>query len=231
MRLDSTMKWYGGAALAAVLVLLAGYFLLVSPTRSNADEITASAAAQNDANGVTQQRIDALKAQYKNLPDLQKDLAALQTHLPTTPQMPALLRSLSAAAAKSGVTLVSVTPSNPAVLQSGSTTAGPITAASASAPGQVADYPLAISVQGNFANIKLFMASLEALPRSVLVTGLNIQRAGEAQGGVDATDTTNGALIAMVAAHVFSATPGSAVAPAQTTTTTTSAAGEAGAAS
>jgi Tfp pilus assembly protein PilO len=116
------------------------------------------------------------------------------------------------------------------VLATGGSAAGPITAATASAPGQVADYPLAISVQGNFANIKLFMASIEALPRSVLVTGLNVTRAGDGQGGVDATDTKNGALIAMVAAHVFSATPGSAVAPAQTTTTT-SPAGEAGAAS
>ncbi len=223
MRLDSTMKWYGGAALGAVLVLLAGYLLLVSPTRSNADEITAQAQAQTDANGVTQQRIDALKAQYKDLPVLQKDLAALQTHLPTTPQMPALLRALSAAAAKSGVTLQSVTPSNPTVLSTGASAAGPITTATASAPGQVADYPLAISIQGNFANVKLFMASLEALPRSVLVTGLNVTRAGDAQGGVDAQDTKDGALIAMVAAHVFSATPGSAVAPAQTTTTTTGA--------
>ena len=55
----------------------------------------------------------------------------------------------------------------------------------------------------------------------MLVTGLNVTRAGEAQGGVDATSTANGALIAMVSAHVFSATPGSAAAPAQTTTTTT----------
>lgn len=223
MRLDSTMKWYGGAALAAVLVLLAGFFLLVSPARSNADEIQAQAAAQDDANGMLQSKIDTLKAQYKDLPTYQKDLAALQTHLPTTPQMPALLRSLSQAAARSGVTLVSVTPSNPTVLASGNQASGPITAATASAPGQVSDYPLAISVQGNFANVKLFMAQLEALPRSVLVTGLNVTRAGEAQGGVDATSTANGALIAMVSAHVFSATPGSAAAPAQTTTTTTTA--------
>jgi Tfp pilus assembly protein PilO len=223
MRLDSTAKWYGGAALAAVLVLLAGYFLLVSPTRSTADEVSAQVQAQNDANDATQLRIDALKAQYKNLPDLQKDLAALQTHLPTTPQMPALLRSLSTAAARSGVTLVSVTPANPTALSTNGQAAGPLTSANASAPGAVSDYPVAIAIQGNFANVKLFMASLEAIPRSVLVTGLNVTRAGESQGGVDASSTANGALKAMISAHVFSATPGSAVAPAQTTTTTTTA--------
>jgi len=230
MRFDSTMKWYGGAALATVLVLLAGYFLLVSPKQSSAAEITAAAQAQEDANDVTQSRINTLKAQYKDLPTYQKDLAALQTHLPTTPQMPALLRSLSQVAARSGVTLVSVTPSNPTVLATGNQASGPITAATASAPGQVSDYPLAISVQGNFANVKLFMTQLESMPRSVLVTGLNVTRAGESQGGVDATSTANGSLIAMVAAHVFSATPGSAAAPAQTTTTTTGA-GATGAAS
>jgi Tfp pilus assembly protein PilO len=223
MRFDSTMKWYGGAALATVLVLLAGYFLLVSPTRSSADEITVAAQAQEDANGVTQQRIEALKAQYKNLPELQKDLAALQTHLPTTPQMPALLRSLSAAASRSGVTLVSVTPSNPTVLAGGAAAGGPVTAGAASAPGSVSDYPVAISIQGNFANVKLFMASLEAMPRSVLVTSLNVARANESQGATDAKSTANGSLVAMVGAHVFSATPGSAAAPVQTTTTTTAA--------
>ena len=73
MRFDSTMKWYGGAALATVLVLLAGYFLLVSPTRSSADEITVAAKAQEDANGVTQQRIEALKAPTKHLPEASSD--------------------------------------------------------------------------------------------------------------------------------------------------------------
>lgn len=228
MRFDSTMKWYGGAALAAVLVLLAGYFLLVSPTQNNAAEVSAQAQAQEDANDVTQARINTLKAQYKDLPTYQKDLAALQTHLPTTPQMPALLRSLSKAASRAGVTLVSVTPANPTVLATGNQAAGPITTTTATAPGQVSDYPLAISVQGNFANVKLFMTQLESMPRSVLVTGLNVTRAGEAQGGVDAKDTADGALIAMVSAHVFSATPGSAAAPAQTTTTTTTTAGATG---
>jgi Tfp pilus assembly protein PilO len=228
MRLDSTMRWYGAASLATVLVLLAGYFLLVSPKNASADEVQQAAAAQEAANGVTQQRIDALKAQYKDLPDLQKDLAALQTHLPTTPQMPALLRSLSAAAARSGVTLVSVTPSNPTVLTNGAN--GPATAVAASAPGSVSDYPVAISIQGNFANVKLFMTSLEAMPRSVLVTSLNVARANESQGGADATSTADGALIAQVGAHVFSATPGSAV-PAQTTTTTSNPAGATGEAS
>jgi len=223
MRIDSTTKWYGAAALSAVLVLLAGYFLLVSPARSNAEEITVAAQAQTDANTALQARIDQLKAQYKDLPDLQKDLAALQTHLPTTPQMPALLRSLSAAASRSGVVLVSVTPANPTALSTNGQASGPITAANTGAPGAVSDYPLAIAIQGNFANVKLFMASLEALPRSVLVTGLNVTRAGEAQGGTDATSTADGALKAMISAHVFSATPGSAVAPAQTTTTTTTA--------
>ena len=47
--------------------------------------------------------------------------------------------------------------------------------------------------------------------------------AQKAQGGTDATSTADGALKAMISAHVFSATPGSAVAPAQTTTTTTTA--------
>ena len=230
MRIDTTTKWYGGAALAAVLVLVAGYFLLVAPARSNADEVTAAAQAQEDANRALQARIDGLKAQYKDLPELQKDLAALQTHLPTTPQMPALLRSLSTAAAKSGVVLVSVTPANPTALSTNGQAAGPITSANTGAPGSVSDYPVAIAIQGNFANVKLFMASLEALPRSVLVTGLNVTRAGEAQGGVDATSTANGSLKALVSAHVFSATPGSAAAPTQTTTTTTTA-GATGAAS
>ena len=60
MRIDTTTKWYGGAALAAVLVLVAGYFLLVAPARSNADEITAAAQAQEDANKALQLRIDGL---------------------------------------------------------------------------------------------------------------------------------------------------------------------------
>jgi Tfp pilus assembly protein PilO len=216
MRFDGAAKWYLGAGLAAVLVLVAGMFLLVNPARSNADDINTQAQAQQQINSVTQAKINALKIQYQNLPTLQKQLAGIQVHIPQTPQTASLLRALSAAAANARVDLKSVSPANPTPLATGSkaSTSGGSDPTQLLTSGQVNDLPVAIALQGDFPNIELFLNNLEQMPRSVLVTGVEVDRATTA---VSSTTTANGELLANISAHVFYANPGI---PAAAVTTT-----------
>lgn len=220
MRLDGAMKWYGAAALASVLVLVAGWFLLVSPTRASADDVAAQAETQQAANTAMQNKIDALKAQYKDLPNLQQQLSSIQVKLPQSPQVPALIRTLSTTSTKAGVTLLAFTPSNPTPLGTGAGTASATGAPDLAAAGQVNVIPVTMQVRGDFANVKLFLSSLESLPRAVLVTGINISRAGDAASASTST-AVQGSLTVTVTAKVFSANPGIA---APTTTTTSTAA-------
>lgn len=221
MRFDGAKKWYAAAALASVLMLVAGWLLLVSPQRQNAEDIGVQADAQLATNQVTQTKINALKAQYSNLPTLQKQLALVQTHMPQTPNEPSLLRLLTAAAKAAGVELVSVTPAPPTPLVStGAAGKSTSTAPDLSAAGTVGVISLAIKVKGQFANTRLFLSNIEAMPRSLLVTNLSIARddqAGKPDGPPPGTlDTT-------ITGRVFTANPGQAAAAVAKTTGTAAA--------
>ncbi len=219
MRIDSAIKWYAASAMASVLVLLAGWFLLVSPQRQNADDIGVQADAQVATNAVTQTKIDALKAEYTNLPTLQKQLAVVQTHMPQTANLPGLLRNLSAAATASGVKLVSVTPTPPAPLSAAAST-GAQAASGVSAPGSVQVIVVSLVVSGPFANTRLFLTTLEAMPRSFLVTGLTIARdsASSAGSAGAATVKVGNPLTTTITGRVFQANPGLPTAAVASTT-------------
>jgi hypothetical protein len=209
MRLDGAKKWYAAAALASVLVLVAGWFLLVSPQRQSADDIAVQADTQAASNEVLQTKINALKVQYANLPTLQKQLAVVHTHMPQTPNMPGLLRNLSAAATAAGVKLVSVTPANPTALAGASQT-GKQAESGLSAPGGVQVIGMTVTVSGPFANTRLFLTSLEAMPRSFLVTGLAIARDTQPSSGATAPTTAKVAntLTTTITGRVFKVNPG-----------------------
>ena len=212
MAIGVTQKWYAAAAGASVAVLAAGYFILVSPQQTNASEITTQAESVTTANAHAEAQIAALKVQYADLPLLQSQVAAIRARLPQTTDEPALLRSLSALAKTSGVSLVSVTATAPTPM---GTPALSVTGVSAlSAPGQVSQLPLSIEVVGSFANTRLFLNGLESLQRSMLVSGIDVSR--------DAVTAGVNNLRTLVSAKVFMANPGSvSVAGASTTSTGT----------
>lgn len=218
MTVGRAARWYIAAALSAVLVILAAWFLLVSPQRANAEEIRASVDAQEQANKATEAQIATLKAQFKDLPELQKQTAAIRTKIPTTPGMASLLRQLSTLAKTSGVELVAVTPAQPAPLTAGA--AG--SSGSLDAPGQVNAIPVGVAVTGRFANVRLFLSGVEKMQRAMLVTGLTIARddsAGE--------DAPGNQLKVDLTSRVFIANKGN---PAPAAKTSTTAGGEDGAA-
>lgn len=217
MRSSSASKWFIGAALASVLVLVAGWFLLVSPQRTTAEELNAEADAKIAANAVTAQQIEELKAEYKNLPALEQQLAAVRARIPNTPNMPSVIRNLSKNASTAGVKLAAFTPTEPQPLTQ---LIGEAETYELQDPGQVNAYAVTLNVTGRFANVRLFLSSLENMQRSFLVTGVNITRADDAEAAP-------GTLVAVVTGRVFTANPGFPekkveAAPAGTDTTTTS---------
>jgi Tfp pilus assembly protein PilO len=181
-QLKGATAWYLGAGMAAVLVMLAGWFLLVSPQQGQAAEITATAEAKAGNVKTLELQIASLKAESKNLPRLQKQSAAIRAHLPMTPDMPSLLRDISNQAKAAGVTLVGVTPQQPtrlSVIPSQGAASG---ASSLTGSGQVNAIPLTIQLTGSFVQVRNFLTNLENMQRSLLLTDIDITRA-DATGG------------------------------------------------
>src|SRR5690349_21447874 len=169
-----TQRWTAGTALVVVLALVAGWLLLVSPKRAEADSLQAQAAQQQQANAALQSQIAQLKAQEAQLPAKQAELATIRQQIPQTPAMPALVRSLASMADGTGVVVKSVIPSTPGA----PTIAGTTTAASAVVKGPDGSVLQVISVtmevDGSYYNVERFLSRLESLKRAVLVTGFTL---------------------------------------------------------
>jgi hypothetical protein len=127
------------AGAVVLIVLIAGWALLISPERSKAADLSTQTAD-------TRAKVDATQA-YVDSPTTKAavhDLKRLKLILPDDPRMSQILRQLSAASATAGVRLDSIVP----------------TVAIPSNGGEA--LPIGLSVTGHYFNISRFLQLLEA---------------------------------------------------------------------
>jgi Tfp pilus assembly protein PilO len=218
--MEKMRQWTILTALGVVGVLAAGWFLMVSPQSSHAKQLRTQATSVEDATRGLQTQISQLKEQAKGQTAQQKRLMDIATQIPDNPQLPALIRQLSAAAHKSGVSLDSMAPSTPAPVAVAASTAG---GAGAGVP--LSSIPVVISVTGSYFNIESFVRALEHLDRALKTTGLTV---APNSGGAAASGNTGAApnaLTGQIQAVVYEspsvvpAATAQTAAPAKTTTT------------
>lgn len=191
--------WILGGAILAVLILLLGWLFLISPRFEEAAQLQQQADDTETQNLLLAARIEQLKQLAADLPAKQAEYDALRVQIPGTPQLPELLRQLSAIAEETGIDLVSVAPATPVPLVLPVESAAPAPADSATvnpdetaAPSPAAPAPpatnvleidLTVSAVGEFSNMTLFISRLETLPRAFLTTGYTLNRGGEGAAG------------------------------------------------
>jgi type IV pilus assembly protein PilO len=183
-----TRKWSLLAALLALAILVAGWFLLVAPKRSEAASLRDQTATQEDANERLLQQLAVLKAQQAELPQQRAKLAVMRTQIPDNPALPTLIRDLTDAGKKVGVSIDSMAPSvpvpataavpaAPVATTTETTTEGTDTAAAAAAAPAASplfQVPLNLNVTGSYFELEQFVNKLEGLKRSFLVTGFTL---------------------------------------------------------
>lgn len=180
--MDKLRQWVALAILGGLVVIAAGWFLLISPKNTEAEALRTQAAERVAANGVLESQLTLLRAQAKDLPKKQADLARVAAQIPDNPSLPALIRSVTAASAASGVELVSISPGEPvapvakapvakapageapAVAQTTPTAPAP---AGSGAAGTLTTIPLTLNAVGDYFDVAQFLASLETLPRAM----------------------------------------------------------------
>jgi type IV pilus assembly protein PilO len=164
--------------LGCIVVLAAGWFLLVSPKRSDAADLRSQAASKVSSNSQLENQLQILKAQAKALPKEQAKLAAVAARIPDNPALPALIRALTTAAKSTGVELVSVTPGAPAAAAAGpaagTVTSGKPARAASSSAGQLTAIPINLNVVGGYFQVEQFVGKLETLQRSMRVSALTV---------------------------------------------------------
>jgi type IV pilus assembly protein PilO len=195
--MTDTRKWSAAAVVLIAAIVAAGWFLLVSPKRTEATELKAQTATQESANVALQQKLEELKAQQADLPKQRARLAEITTKIPTNPALPSLVRDLTAAGRKIGVSIDSMAPSAPVAVAAaapGTVAAAPAPAATTTGPSEtLLQVPLTLRITGSYFELEQYLNKLESLKRSFLVTGFSLTDAtttGAAED--DLTITLNG---------------------------------------
>ena len=224
--MTETRKWTLGAVLVAVLILVAGWFLLISPKRADVAELQTQTEAQLDENSSLQTEITVLKEQNKDLPEKQAELAAIQTKIPQAPDLAGYVRELQDIGRQSGVAFTSLTPSTPAAIGAAGTAPG-----AGLPPEALAAINVDMVVSGGYFEITKFLNELETSARYTLVSGYTLSQ-GEASGEGDAaaadeaktgpadlTATINARIFLVPSTPEVTDTTSTAPAPAPTTST------------
>jgi Tfp pilus assembly protein PilO len=185
--MTDTRKWSAAAVVLIAAVFAAGWFLLVSPKRSDAADLKTQTATQDSANVTLQSKLEELKAQQADLPRQRARLAEISTKVPDNPALPSLIRDLTAASRKVGVSLDTLAPAAPVAV---SATAPGVVAAAPVAPAAATNValfqvPLTLNVTGSYFELEQFVNKLEGLKRSFLVTGFSISDATSDKAALD----------------------------------------------
>jgi len=192
-----TRLWNVIGAVTALLVLVLGYAVGVSPaltSAANSDEEIANVELQNQVKAT---ELAALKALAENSDQLFADLEAVQLAVPSTHETSIFARQIENLAKAAGVTITDVAyqavvdaiapeggtvpPASPDAegdaATEGEAPAGP--QAVSSVPGLVS-VGISIRVKGPYANVTKFLNNLQLNQRSFSVTTADLRVAGDA---------------------------------------------------
>ncbi|GEK19974.1 hypothetical protein [Cellulomonas xylanilytica] len=205
-----TSTWIGGAVFVALLIMVGGWFIAISPTLDSAASATSDAEDAEARNDQLRLQLATLKKQFENLDEYKAELAAAQVEIPTQADLAGFTRHVDTLGVAAGLTVVSVVPGLPtdvAPVLATEPEAAPVDpaataegeAAPAPADGEVVEpaaptgpapiegfvaVPVDVTVLGTVANATTFLTNLQAEgQRLFLVTGFR----GTGQGQADAS--------------------------------------------
>jgi|BarGraIncu00222A_1022003.scaffolds.fasta_scaffold00264_20 Tfp pilus assembly protein PilO len=199
-----TRKWVTGTAVLVLIVLAAGWFLLVSPKKSDAATLQQTALAQAATNDGLRVKVAALKAANAQIPQQEAKLATFHQQVPETPAEPALVRQLSALAKQSGMLFEVLNAANPAGLNVAS---APV----AAKDNSLNQMSITMTVEGSYYSAERFLDLLESMKRVMIVTGISGNTTSDVPGDLTIHKFT-------INARVFTTTTSGAPAAGATST-------------
>ena len=194
---------YALAAVAGLAIVLIFFVFVLKPKLSEISDVRDQIEQTQDQQQTLRIRLAQLREAQRQQPQTQARLAVFDRLLPTTPDLPAMIRQLQTAASASGMDLVSIAPSPPANL-TGATGVQTIT--------------VNILVRGGFFRLETFLTRLEDLQRVVEVTSISIATETDSLTGITSLSTSMTFRMYVVQSNATVSGAAAAPAPAATTT-------------
>ncbi len=158
--------WLAGGAVAAAVLLVLGWLLLIGPQQARTGALDDRAATTAVQVGVLRHRLAELRQLQGNLPAYRQELERYQAALPGGAGTADLLRELQAAGTATGTSVTSVTIGAPIQVSTG---ASPIFA-----------LPVSLTASGTAPKLALLLDQLQRIqPRAVLVNNTDLVPVGQ----------------------------------------------------
>ena len=149
--------------LAAVLIVAAWWVFVFSPARSDANKVGSEVTAAKAKSRSLETEQKQLEDLEKRAPQIQADRDRLRSAVPDQPELATFIEQANQLGTDTGVTWVSISPSEPAA----GTAAGTIN--------------VALQVKGGYYQVLDYLNRLESIPRLVVVDQVSLA-AGDASG-------------------------------------------------
>lgn len=181
------------ASVAAVLVVLLAYFLLIRPQQTELADVRAQVETEENLTIQLQGQLARLEELQRNAPRLQAELDQIRDLVPRDHETPNFIFQVTAAAAASGVEVLQLTPELPKQPPEGA---------------QLAEVRVIIGGRGGYFAIQDFVRRLYNLDRALRIDLIDLTR----------DDATNSVLMTATA-RIFFETPAGVTGIAPTTPT------------
>jgi len=148
-------------SLGIVILVIAFYFLLLSPLLQSLNEQDQARDQKQDQLAQVQQEVNELEEVRQNSPEIERQLLELSKRIPTQPQIPTFVVQVQEIADASGVTQLTVEPGD------------------AAAPAGGGDYqviPITMQFNGTYDEMQDFLLRMRNLARLVAVTDVSYCR-------------------------------------------------------
>jgi Tfp pilus assembly protein PilO len=173
--------WLLGGVFAMIMLILGGWFLLISPQNAETEDAQDRVDAGTTEVSVLRRRAAVLKAETAQLPAYTAKLAANLRAMPTTSGVPDFLRQLQDSGAAVGVEITGINVGEPQ-----QSTAVPA----------AFELPISLVVSGGAGNLSKFLDRLQNVqPRAVLVSSVGL------------TSTTDKGMTAAISLKAFVSPP------------------------
>jgi Tfp pilus assembly protein PilO len=153
-------------AIVAVIAVVAMFFLVL-PKMSEVSKTREEIDSSKTQESALRAQLASLKEAQANAPVVKAQIAKLNSEVPPTADLPALIRLLTAAADGSAVDFFTVAPGSPQL----------------DPTGAFSTIATSISVTGGYFALDQFLFRLETLPRAAKVTSVSITPGGAAPIG------------------------------------------------
>ena len=216
------------ALLVGVVLLGAFVFLIWIPKGKEISSANSELASLQSQQASARGEIAALEAFKAQLPTAKAELARLTNAVPAYPQLANFILMVNQISNESGISFLSISPSQPAPQAPQTSTPGASTPGASTLPAAVT---LGIQIKGGYFQVLDFLNRLDNLPRLVVTSTVSLSGSGTQTGPlVDGSQVSASLQAKIFTQNIPVGTPGVPIASTTTTTapagsTTTTAAG------